>query len=93
MIKDTGSKFDDYSISPKIRQVLLHWGYESTEKVVLLTRQINLEKWVITGLTENKSYTKQKKDILKKVFTKQRSNKRKVKKLIQNLARRRKRQD
>ena len=44
MVKDTGSKFDDYSISPKIRQVLLHWGYESTEKVVLLTRQINVEK-------------------------------------------------
>ena len=25
MIKDEGSKFDDYSISPKIRQILLHW--------------------------------------------------------------------
>ena len=32
MIKDPGSKFDDYSISPKIRQILLHWGYELTEK-------------------------------------------------------------
>ena len=32
MIKDTGCKFDDYSILPKIRQVLLHWGYELTEK-------------------------------------------------------------
>ena len=32
MIKDARSKFDDYSISPKIRQVLLHWGYELTEK-------------------------------------------------------------
>ena len=32
MIKDAGSKFDDYSISPKIRQMLLHWGYELTEK-------------------------------------------------------------
>ena len=32
MIKDAGSKFDDYSISPKIRQTLLHWGYELTEK-------------------------------------------------------------
>ena len=31
-IKDTGSKFDDSSISPKIRQILLHWGYELTEK-------------------------------------------------------------
>ena len=32
MIKDAGSKFDDYSNSPKIRQILLHWGYELTEK-------------------------------------------------------------
>ena len=32
MIKDASSKFDDYSISPKIRQILLHWGYELTEK-------------------------------------------------------------
>ena len=31
MIKNSGSKFDDYSISPKIRQILLHWGYELTE--------------------------------------------------------------
>ena len=27
MIKDAGSKFDYHSISPKIRQILLHWGY------------------------------------------------------------------
>ena len=32
MIKDVGSKYDDYSISPKIRHILLHWGYELTEK-------------------------------------------------------------
>ena len=34
MIRDAGSKFNDYSISisPKIRQILLHWGYELTEK-------------------------------------------------------------
>ena len=31
MIKDADSKFDDYSISPKIRQILLHWGYELVE--------------------------------------------------------------
>ena len=24
--------FDDYSISPKIRQILLDWGYELTVK-------------------------------------------------------------
>ena len=29
MIKDVGSKFE---ISPKIRQILLHWDYELTEK-------------------------------------------------------------
>ena len=32
MIKDAGSKYDDYSISHKIRQILLHSGYELTEK-------------------------------------------------------------
>ena len=28
MIKDFGSKFDDYSISPKTRKIFLHWGCE-----------------------------------------------------------------
>ena len=28
MIGDAGSKFGDYSISPKIRQILLYWGYD-----------------------------------------------------------------
>ena len=32
MIKDAGGKFDDYSISPKIRQILLHWGYGLSEQ-------------------------------------------------------------
>ena len=32
MITDAGSKSDDYSILPKIRQIILHWGYELTEK-------------------------------------------------------------
>ena len=31
MIKDKGTKFDDFSVSPKIRQILLHWGYELVE--------------------------------------------------------------
>ena len=31
MIKNKGAKFDDYSISPKIRHILLHWGYELVE--------------------------------------------------------------
>ena len=32
MIKDDGGKFDNNAISPKVRQMLLHWGYELTEK-------------------------------------------------------------
>ena len=38
IIRDTGSKFDNHSISPKIRQILLHLGggggggYELTKK-------------------------------------------------------------
>ena len=35
MIKDSGGKFDDYSISPKIRQMLLDQGYESKNKDLL----------------------------------------------------------
>ena len=31
MIKDAGSKFDDYSVSSKIRQILFDWGNELTE--------------------------------------------------------------
>ena len=31
MIINAGSKYDDYSILPKIRQILLHWGYELKE--------------------------------------------------------------
>ena len=42
MIKDACRKFDDYSISPKTRQILLHWGYELTEKNFSLTQQINV---------------------------------------------------
>ena len=42
MIKDAGSKHD-YSISSKIRQILLHWGYELTEKDFF----IDLTNWCI----------------------------------------------
>ena len=31
MTRNAGSKYD-YSISPKVRQTLLHWGYELTRK-------------------------------------------------------------
>ena len=42
MIRDTGNKFDDYSISTKIRRILLHWGYELTEQDFLMSCQINV---------------------------------------------------
>ena len=32
IIKESDDKFDDYSISPKIRQILLHWGYKLTQE-------------------------------------------------------------
>ena len=35
-MKDVGGKFDDYPVSPKIRQMLLHWGYKLTEKDLLI---------------------------------------------------------
>ena len=28
MINDVNGRFDDYSISSIIRQILLHWGYK-----------------------------------------------------------------
>ena len=43
MMKDVGGKFDDYSISLKIKQILLHWGYELTEKDFF----INSTNWCI----------------------------------------------
>ena len=42
MIKDVGSKFDEYSISPKIRQISLQWGYELTEKDFFNDLKINV---------------------------------------------------
>ena len=35
MIKSVDCKFDGYSITPKIKQILLHWGYELTKKDLL----------------------------------------------------------
>ena len=45
IIKGAGSKYDVYSISPKIRQNLLDWGYELTERYVfLLIFQTSMQK-------------------------------------------------
>ena len=32
MINDKKAKYNDYEVSPKIRQTLQHWGYELTSK-------------------------------------------------------------
>ena len=42
MIRYAGSKYDDYSISPEIRQMLLHWGHELKENDLLVSCQINI---------------------------------------------------
>ena len=34
MIKNKGAKYNDYSVSPKTRQILLHWSYELVENEV-----------------------------------------------------------
>ena len=35
MIKDVNGRFYDHSVSPKIRQILLHWSYELVESDLL----------------------------------------------------------
>ena len=42
IIKDSGGKLDDNSISPKIRQILLHWGYELKKEDLLQFSLIKL---------------------------------------------------
>ena len=57
-IEVAGSKFYNYSISPKIRQISLHWGYELTEKDLF----INLTNWCI----KMSHYRLKEKEILQK---------------------------
>ena len=66
MIKDVGSKFDNYSISPKIRQILLHWGCELTEKYFFINLTNSCIKMSCYQFNRKKFAKKQKKDILKK---------------------------
>ena len=35
MIKDVNGRYDNYSISPKIKHILLHWVYELIESDLL----------------------------------------------------------
>ena len=60
MIKNSDSKYDDYSISPKIRQILLHSGYELTEKdFELINKNKSLKR--ILKMRNEKRETRNKK--------------------------------
>ena len=53
MIKGAGSKYDVYSISPKIRLILLDWGYELTERDFFYWfSKLVCKKWVTIGLID-----------------------------------------
>ena len=45
MIKVSGGEFDEYSVSPRIRLILLHLGYELIEKDFLPTQQSNWKRY------------------------------------------------
>ena len=91
MIKDAGSKYDYYSISPKIRQIFVALGlWINWKRLFYWFFKLIYKKWVTTGLIDKNSCKKQEKDIIRKqplvLFTKQRSNKRKVKNQYKNLS-------
>ena len=52
MINDVNFRFDDHSISLKIRQILFHWGYELVENDLLWFIFLFTWKWVIIGLID-----------------------------------------
>ena len=62
MIKDVNSKFDDYSISLKIRQILLHWGYELTEKDFFKLNKL-MYKNELLSIQQKRSITKKKRKL------------------------------
>ena len=66
MIKDAGSQFDDYLISPKIRLLLLHWGFELTENNFFINSTNQYIQMSYYDFNRKKVLKKQKKDILKR---------------------------
>ena len=42
MIKYVNGRFDENSVSPKIRQILLHWGYELVKSDLLWFSHIKM---------------------------------------------------
>ena len=41
IIKDVNGRFDDYSVLPKIRQILLYWGYDLVESYFIIISFFN----------------------------------------------------
>ena len=66
MIKDTGNKYNDYSISPKIREILLHWGYNLTEKKKFYWLDKLMYRMSYYWFNRKESCKKQRKNIVKK---------------------------
>ena len=56
MIKNSDSKYDDYSISLKVRHILLHWGYELTGKEFELTNKSKSLKRLLKMRNENEKW-------------------------------------
>ena len=90
VIKDAGGKYDDYLIYTKIRQILLHWDYELTEKDIFINSTSQCIKMSYYWFNRKEILQKAIERYSKKSFwvllTKQRSNKRKVKESLQNLS-------
>ena len=52
MIKGSNDKFNDYSISHKIRRILVHWGYELAKKTFFLSIKKSL------SIQQTRNFTK-----------------------------------
>ena len=88
MIKNSGGKFDDYWISPKVTQILLHWGCELKKQICYNFFSLRFlhfllhKSWATINSTKRKYYKKQRKNFLKKkllsiiYWTKKQLNKR-----------------
>ena len=62
MIKDAHSKYDDYSISPEIRQILMHWDYELTENIFYWLDKLMYENELLL-VSQKRNLTKSKRKI------------------------------
>ena len=49
MIKNSNGRFDDCSVLLKIRQILMHWGYELVKSDLLWFIFLFIWKWAIIG--------------------------------------------